>query len=867
MATAAQSRTRQLPPHSDLKHGPVAAAVNASVVTLCLTTLGKLIGLPPWLALVVGVAMAASLVWSGKHRRPRPLSRHSLVYRAVAMMLAAGWMFWQLADFPDTAGVAGGIAATGTALALIPVGFLGMKLVSGPWKILIPIVVAGIGAGLLGAYGMDLFAWVAGTLTTTDRLPMHDWPAVGGWLGYALISLAVLTAPTVVLGVAFANREQSADDELDRARHDVVAGGPHAQARAMQRLLCDEFGEWQDMRDPETNQVTGRRATIRIVGPPEFWPNGAGEHYTVDLRGNIRSTTITRVNSAKENLVTKLGLPDGCGVEVLKAPGEGKGFVRLSVSRVDRLKDVVYYPELMPRSILNPLPIGIDRAGVEIGPLLRESSAFVWGQKGSGKTVTVSDLIAGGIQCTNCLVWVIDLNGGSAAAPFLAGFEDGDVDRPCIDWVATDIAEVRRMAEVGLAIALDRKVYYRKLKQQQNTNLMPIGNGGPGQPPPEILIIIDEGAEVLGIGGGQITDDGRAARVAVDSIMRLARDAAVNIIFSGLRATSDVADPAFLHGTAVRIGMRVSDQQELAYGFGDWKLDPNEIPHQGSGFIKTSHDSDIQVFKAYFLDPNRMRDIGLACTPWRPYLDEQGVQVGGWLYADRWRRTAHKIFSKPRPEVANYGGLARPAGAAPTGPAGPALAGGTGTGTAVLDRDDVAARGALPPTGGDSFEDLLNSARQHSDREPDDLPAPPPAGSEGGGASDDGVDGEEKSQADYDAEFKLMAEKMNLDDPSTWHGSVPIPPDAEIAAVNRRVDSRAVLEQLVRMAGPDGIAWAAMHKALRAGGDWGPAVPISAPAMSKLLKRPGTGEPVEWLAPRGKTEPYIHLSQCRPDTP
>ncbi|HEX8345897.1 MAG TPA: hypothetical protein VF657_14335, partial [Actinoplanes sp.] len=305
---------------------------------------------------------------------------------------------------------------------------------------------------------------------------------------------------------------------------------------------------------------------------------------------------------------------------------------------------------------------------------------------------------------------------------------------------------------------------------------MPVGNGAPGNAPPEILIIIDEGAEVLGLGGGQMTDDAREAREALDAIMRLARDAAVNIVFSGLRATSDVADPAFKAGTSVRIGMRVTDQQELAYGFGDWKLDPAEIPYQGSGFICTGHESDIQVFKAYFLDPQTMERAGAVCTPWRPYLDARGVQVGGATYANRWRRTAHDIFEDPRPGIAQYGGFAPPAGGQPN----PA-----GTATAVMERpaDDTGepfvygggtvAQAVSAPTGGDGFEGMMNTAKRLRDAEraaadaaangsttPDQTP--PPAGG-GEGRPQPGKPepdfGEETAQETFDAEFARLAQQ------------------------------------------------------------------------------------------------------------
>ncbi|HEX8345898.1 MAG TPA: hypothetical protein VF657_14340, partial [Actinoplanes sp.] len=233
----------------------------------------------------------------------------------------------------------------------------------------------------------------------------------------------------------------------------------------MQRLVCDQFNEWNEIRDPGTKQVVQKLPNVRVTDW-DVWKNGAGEDYIFDLRGSQRDTVPSKLNASKESIVTKLGLPEGCGVEILSAGDLGRGFIKMSVSRKNTIKETFYYPDLMPRSILHALPVGVLRSGDEVGPVLRENSAYVWGQKGSGKTVTIYDIITGAIQCTDCLVWGIDLNAGAAFAPFLSAWEDGTVDRPCIDWVATTIEEVRRMAQTALEIAVDRKRYYRKLKKQ-----------------------------------------------------------------------------------------------------------------------------------------------------------------------------------------------------------------------------------------------------------------------------------------------------------------------------------------------------------------------------------------------------------------
>lgn len=860
MTTVAPKRSPQQPKpqHSDLQFGPVSAAIVTSAVTLFLTTAGKLTGIPPWVAVIAGVVMTGALVWAGKQRRPRPLSRRSVIFRAVVALTITGWVFYQLAVFPDADGAMTGLIATTVAVMLLPAGGFAVKFVPGPWKLLPPVITLAVAMGLLGTYGLDLIRWVSAMLTTTDPLPVGDFGRLLPWLGYSTLSLVMIAAPMAVLGVVFANQEQAADDELRQARRDLTASSTSAKARAMQRLLCNEFREWTEHRD-ERNQVYAKTPNL-ITSLETIWDNGGGETYLVDLSHNQNGTTISRLNSAKENLVTKLNLPDGCGIEVVRAGEHGRGFARVEVSRVNMLKRNYSYPDLLPRSILNPLPVGVLRRGVETGAVLRESSAYLWGQKGSGKTVTIYDIICGAIQCTDCLVWGIDLNGGAAFAPFLAAWEEGRTDRPVIDWVATDITEVAAMAQVGLDIAVDRKVFYRKLKKEHNTNLMPVGNGAPGQPPPEILIIIDEGAEVLGYAGpvSQMDEDAKAARDAMDAIMRLARDAAVNIVFSGLRATSDVADPAFKAGTAVRIGMRVTDAQELAYGFGDWKLDPADIPYQGCGFICNGHEDETQAFKAYFLDPQTMDRAGEVCTPWRPFLDERGIQIGGRVYADRWRRTAHKIWSDPRPELLNYGGVAT----ADAGPAQPPAAvhpaGATATAVDTARTDRLVA-GLAPPVGDGDFESLMaTAARQRAPRPEENEPAETPAG--GGGTPEqpepDDDDGEARSQEAYNQHFAEIARNMTVGDPRTWPGAVPIPPDAEIAA---NPHTRDVLERLVKMHGPKGIGWTAMHRKLVSGGDWGPAVEITAVSMGKALKKIGSDdEPVEWLAERKERAPYVH---------
>jgi hypothetical protein len=867
MTTTARAGQKAKPAKHDLTHGPVAAAFNASVWPLFIAAIGKATGgIPPWAPLVAGAALAAVLVATGIHRRPRRLSRVSLIYRASVVMTVAVWLWAQLATFRDvgfTTGQTTALLVFWPATVILALVAVAARRMLPLFRLLLPGVPFLLAAALTLIKVTAVATWLAGALAVTDEV--HGWDTFK-WLLFAVITLAIAGAPLAVLGVTFANQERSADEELAEAEERDAPKTAAGEARVFLKMICKLAGEFTDIR-PADPSLPGRRVPNLRITDVRFWENGAGETYIIDLTRNEKGTTRTRLRTYTEDITTKLNLPHGCGVEILPArdvDGEpmGAGFAAIDISRINVLKLRIPYPDLQPRSILNQLPLGRTRSNKEIGPYLRESSAYLWGQKGSGKTGTIYDVIAGAMQCTDCLVWVIDLNRGNAARPFLRAWHEGRVERPCIDWVATTIVEVMEMAEVGLAIALDRKSFYADLKFEANSNLMPIGTGGPGQAPPEILIVIDEGATVLGLGGGKMTDEGRAARESLNQIMDLARDAAVNIVFSGLRATADVADTAFMHGTAVRIGMRVTDDAELAYGFGDWKLSGKQIPYPGSGYIRCGHDDgdtgdDIQVFKAYYLDPKRMDSVGEQVTQWRPYLDERSLRTAGVIYAHRWRRSARLLWDNPPPRVYSYGSRPTIDGEVveQQTPAAPR------PGSSI---DKLKAGGTSRPVG-DSFEDMMAQAKADDEARKslgDKSAATTPPG--GGDAEPEAyqpptgpAQPDTASDQVFNDKFEDLTKNMTVLDGEperAWNRSGKITPDEEIAAAP--ADSRVILERLVKVAGP--LRAKELHAMLRAGGDWGPAVPISAQALHKLLKEPGGAAPASWLVPRSTGEPYNH---------
>lgn len=875
---------------NEFRHGPVAAPFNTAGGALLFAALGKVLGVPPWVAFVATAVMVGAVIWSGLNRHPRPLSRASLLFRAFAVTACGGWLWIQLATFPDL-----GLGATQTVVLvaswpvtiLAGVGCLGARRLPALVRLAVPGFLLLFSAAFTLVLGTHVASWLHHVLFVTDPMPA-GWGPVLGWLGQSFLQLLILAAPMAVVGRHTANREETALEEAERAAADAVPANT-PQAKKFLRLVCDATNEWVTL--PQLDRtMPPQKVPALAIDDIRPWANGAGETYVLNLV-NGKNTTVESLRMHTTLWATKMALDMGCGIEVLNdTKSRGKALVK--VNRVNVLQQTINYPALLPRSILNAMPLGMTRDGIEIGPFFRESSCFLWGQKGSGKTGTIFDIIAGGLQCTDALVWVIDLNGGAAAKPFLRPWADGRVDRPGIDWVATTIEEVLVMSEVGLAIALDRKIHYADLKFEHNSNLMPVGTGEPGAAPPEILIVIDEGATVLGMGGGEVTEAAKQAKHNLNQIMDLARDAAVNIVFSGLRATADVADTAFKAGTSIRIGMRVTDAAELAHGFGRYDLNPADIPEQGSGFICCGHDAnEVQVFKAYFLDPKRNYDVGLTTTPWRPYMDQRGLQVGGAQYANRWRRSAPRLWAPGKNlteerinELASFGAL--PVTAAERA----ASSAAAGAATATADPQGPASginTHYYQPSQGDgkaTFLDIAAAARAsreafYSGQAPDGLPPipgeptgptqEPPAADQVAGSGgeepeiplDDEGDRAPETEEEFQRRFREIADMY--DDPAVdpevaRRTPLPVPPDSEIAANPR---SRELVERILKAHGP--LTFGEIHQMLNAGGGWGPATRMSKEGLRKLLLKPNSKDPADWIAPRVRGEAYNHRDNAK----
>lgn len=124
---------------------------------------------------------------------------------------------------------------------------------------------------------------------------------------------------------------------------------------------------------------------------------------------------------------------------------------------------------------------------------MRQRSALYVGRRGSGKTNLMNVQLANQVRMTDNLAWVIDLNGGGLALPWLHAWEAaGRPGRPPIDWVADTPAKALAMAEAALRIAKARKPGYKKREIAANDDKLPVGPDVPA-----ITLNNDEIAELF----------------------------------------------------------------------------------------------------------------------------------------------------------------------------------------------------------------------------------------------------------------------------------------------------------------------------------------------------------------------------------
>lgn len=383
--------------------------------------------------------------------------------------------------------------------------------------------------------------------------------------------------------------------------------------------------KWADMLDGVLRTKPGRGVDVKRI---DHWPSKAG--YTVHVVFPSGSQhTYKAVQQVVEGLAGALRLPKGCPIRVDE--GDHQGSAVIKVSTVNDLGGNIPYPtSYAQRSIVNDFPIGLYRDKTTAVIDAYQSAGLIVGKRGGGKTVCLHNITASLAQCVDVVVWHVDLNGGSMAAPWLAPYAKGQIDRPAVDWVATTPEEAIRVAAAGLAIAKDRKARYQGLLVERNVDILPVSATLPA-----VIILVDEGGEVL---GEDASPEAVRAAKALRELQRIGRAMCVNVIFSVMRGTSTYVPAGMKKLTDTKLVFRVDDDAELGHVF-DWfkGVRATDLTAPGAAFLRRGTDPP-EMLKGYSLLPQQIAEISLVTEQWHPTLDPAAARVCGTTYAERWTR-------------------------------------------------------------------------------------------------------------------------------------------------------------------------------------------------------------------------------------
>ncbi|MFJ9605449.1 hypothetical protein ACIRS1_03735 [Kitasatospora sp. NPDC101176] len=483
-----------------------------------------------------------------------------------------------------------------------------------------------LAAGAAGALG-TLAAGLRRRLTVaTITFRGTCWMAAGGWSSWALAhggpwqwaevgTLAVAGIAAGTLGAGFA-----AHEEVEQAKraHLLLIG-------ARRQIAAD----WTD----RIRRVCNVEVTVLGV---EHWPSGAG--YTLEIELPEGGTTRRAITDRTEALGSDLDLPDGCGLQVMPGISRRRVLIQVTTKVITTTLDFPLEEMNEVTTVNNPIPIALLSDGARAEMDLRQASTIVTGPTGSGKTNWLHTLIALLNQTNDTLVWVIDLNAGSIGLPWLNAWRDAQLGRtgsrwaeakiptPGVDWVASTPEEAKRMLAAAVRIAKRRKAAYQDAMRDANDDKLPVG-----PTVPEIVIIMDEGAEVAA------TREARAVLAGVSEVIRIARAMAIRAVVSVLRVTQDVMpDPLVRKMASNRLATGAFEDSELGHLFG-WRALRAEDSFSGPGSVLVGTEGK-QPAKArqWRITPEQIEEVSALTAHRRPALDAPSLEAAGTDYTDRW---------------------------------------------------------------------------------------------------------------------------------------------------------------------------------------------------------------------------------------
>jgi hypothetical protein len=216
-------------------------------------------------------------------------------------------------------------------------------------------------------------------------------------------------------------------------------------------------------------------------------------------------------------------------------------------------------PELRSRTVTEDLIIGIQEDGSYLKLPIREVHVMIVGTTGAGKSNLLNVIIAQLAHCVDTVIWAIDMKGGRAIAPWFQAWEEGRVQAPPIDWIATTRSEAEMMMN-----AVVTATETRMRSKVGRSKITPTAGR------PQIILLCDEMADLFGDAKGvrsEIGEDAKSQQWFIrrgGDVTQKGRSEAVTTVWASQRGTTSMgASTDMKANIAVRIALRPGQLSEL----------------------------------------------------------------------------------------------------------------------------------------------------------------------------------------------------------------------------------------------------------------------------------------------------------------
>ena len=357
-----------------------------------------------------------------------------------------------------------------------------------------------------------------------------------------------------------------------------------------------------------------RRAKVRVERMLESWPEIAkavglaGSQVmsaVVDLWGWHARFRLARGQTIHDVIAKVPAIESGLGtfrgaVRVYPTPDDLANRCELRVLDIDPHADAIPWPGPSVTSITEPIDLGPFEDAAPCRVLFLRRHSLAGGTTGAGKSGWLNVVMGNLVACSDVVIWAIDLKKGMELQPWAS----------CIDRLATTAGQATALLADAVAILHARAELLAATGRR-------VWEPSPGMP--ALLIIIDEYAE--------LTDDAPEAVRHADSIARLGRAVAVNLIAATQRPTQK----AMGHGAVrsqmdIRICFRVRERKDVGLILGQGMLTAGWHAHTlnapGKFLIAAAEHDTPRRARAYLITDQAVADTASRYDALRPSLDE-----------------------------------------------------------------------------------------------------------------------------------------------------------------------------------------------------------------------------------------------------